>query len=453
MPNIKQQKKRVRTAAEERLENLRYRSTIKTLTKRLADGGRGRRRRERRDRAQEPRAADRPRRRPRRAAPERRRAQEVAGRALAAGSPSLPTALDASLAALRREQRVISTSARSSSSSFASREPPFSAWSSSASRTSAPSSSAGREVPHLSRRASAPGTASARASLRRPPRQALLVEPMGGARMPRRGSSGCRRAAGSCARPGRPSGRASARRHAAPRRRRGAPHASVRVHGGDSARGATSASTSALRHLAAVRPGRELVDLARELVEIVADELGEQPARLGSAVVAVQLELLGDPAGDRPCLRRPRAGPRRAAATAFASGASFFSSPATSASVVPGAGDFEIVGDRLRVGRLPASRRLRRPRAACPRRTGPSRCTRRPRRHRSSSAAVVQLDRVGVEAAAQPRDRAVDLRPVAAGDQVGGLSSSAIQRSIRGRCGSSVATRSGDVLRAGRAVC
>jgi small subunit ribosomal protein S20 len=36
MPNIKQQKKRVRTAAEQRLANLRYRSTIKTLTKRLA---------------------------------------------------------------------------------------------------------------------------------------------------------------------------------------------------------------------------------------------------------------------------------------------------------------------------------------------------------------------------------------------------------------------------------
>jgi small subunit ribosomal protein S20 len=36
MANIKQQKKRVRTAAEARLENLRYRSTIKTLTKRLA---------------------------------------------------------------------------------------------------------------------------------------------------------------------------------------------------------------------------------------------------------------------------------------------------------------------------------------------------------------------------------------------------------------------------------
>ena len=36
MPNIKQQKKRVRIAGAERLENLRYRSTIKTLTKRLS---------------------------------------------------------------------------------------------------------------------------------------------------------------------------------------------------------------------------------------------------------------------------------------------------------------------------------------------------------------------------------------------------------------------------------
>jgi small subunit ribosomal protein S20 len=37
MANIKQQKKRIRVAADERLENLRYRSTIKTLTKRLAN--------------------------------------------------------------------------------------------------------------------------------------------------------------------------------------------------------------------------------------------------------------------------------------------------------------------------------------------------------------------------------------------------------------------------------
>ena len=35
MPKIRQQKKRVRTAAKQRLENLHYRSTAKTLAKRL----------------------------------------------------------------------------------------------------------------------------------------------------------------------------------------------------------------------------------------------------------------------------------------------------------------------------------------------------------------------------------------------------------------------------------
>jgi small subunit ribosomal protein S20 len=35
MANIKQQKKRVRIAERQRDENLRYRSTVKTLTKRL----------------------------------------------------------------------------------------------------------------------------------------------------------------------------------------------------------------------------------------------------------------------------------------------------------------------------------------------------------------------------------------------------------------------------------
>jgi small subunit ribosomal protein S20 len=37
MPNIRQQEKRVRTAARQRLENLRYRSTVKTLTRRLEE--------------------------------------------------------------------------------------------------------------------------------------------------------------------------------------------------------------------------------------------------------------------------------------------------------------------------------------------------------------------------------------------------------------------------------
>jgi small subunit ribosomal protein S20 len=35
MANIKQQRKRVRIQERQRLENLRYRSTVKTLTKRL----------------------------------------------------------------------------------------------------------------------------------------------------------------------------------------------------------------------------------------------------------------------------------------------------------------------------------------------------------------------------------------------------------------------------------
>jgi small subunit ribosomal protein S20 len=42
MPNIRQQEKRVRQAARQRVENLRWRSTAKTLMRRLeaaADGG------------------------------------------------------------------------------------------------------------------------------------------------------------------------------------------------------------------------------------------------------------------------------------------------------------------------------------------------------------------------------------------------------------------------------
>ena len=37
MPNIRQQKKRVRSAGRERAENLRYRSTVRTLGRRLRD--------------------------------------------------------------------------------------------------------------------------------------------------------------------------------------------------------------------------------------------------------------------------------------------------------------------------------------------------------------------------------------------------------------------------------
>ena len=50
MPNINQQKKRVRSAARQRLENLRYRSTVKTLAKRFPSeyAGTGYRRRSKR---------------------------------------------------------------------------------------------------------------------------------------------------------------------------------------------------------------------------------------------------------------------------------------------------------------------------------------------------------------------------------------------------------------------
>ena len=41
MANIKQQKKRVRIADRQRDENLRYRSTVKTLTKRLETAAAG----------------------------------------------------------------------------------------------------------------------------------------------------------------------------------------------------------------------------------------------------------------------------------------------------------------------------------------------------------------------------------------------------------------------------
>ena len=37
MPNIRQQKKRVRQASRQRIENLRWRSTAKTLMRRLRD--------------------------------------------------------------------------------------------------------------------------------------------------------------------------------------------------------------------------------------------------------------------------------------------------------------------------------------------------------------------------------------------------------------------------------
>ena len=196
MPNIKQQKKRVRTAADQRLENLRYRSTIKTLTKRLVDG--------RREGDAEPieaehkalvklidravargalhrnaggaqEVAGRPRGR-RRA---RRRRRELLRRAR--GSRSRRRSRRAPRATARGAQRARSVDQRALELELAaSREPPFSAWSSSASRTVASRSSSLAEVPRLReellRRERVHPRAAAAASRGR---QALLLEPPG----------------------------------------------------------------------------------------------------------------------------------------------------------------------------------------------------------------------------------------------------------------------------------
>jgi len=74
MANIKQQKKRVGIQERQRTENLRYRSTIKTLTKRLEAAVAERR-------APRARADDRSRLGARRAPPQYRGSQEVARRA------------------------------------------------------------------------------------------------------------------------------------------------------------------------------------------------------------------------------------------------------------------------------------------------------------------------------------------------------------------------------------
>ena len=110
MANIKQQKKRIRIAADERLENLRYRSTIKTLTKRLGaaveDGDAEAVATEHRN----ARPVDRQGGLARRAAPEHRRPQEVAGRAAAspqaAPAPEPTAAGSKAAAAPKRKSRA-----------------------------------------------------------------------------------------------------------------------------------------------------------------------------------------------------------------------------------------------------------------------------------------------------------------------------------------------------------
>jgi len=81
MPNIQQQKKRVRTAAKQRLENLRYQSTAKTLAKRLQAAVQAGDEQQVQAEHRDARPLARPRRGPGRSAPEHCGAPQGAGRA------------------------------------------------------------------------------------------------------------------------------------------------------------------------------------------------------------------------------------------------------------------------------------------------------------------------------------------------------------------------------------
>ena len=73
------------------------------------------------------------------------------------------------------------------------------------------------------------------------------------------------------------------------------PHASVSEKIGVSALPTASSSTSCDGDLVAAGPRCELLDLARELVEVVADDLDERAARLLVRLRAEPAELLADP--------------------------------------------------------------------------------------------------------------------------------------------------------------
>ena len=194
-----------------------------------------------------------------------------------------------------------------------------------------------------------------------------------------------------------------------------------------SAVAATSSSTS---RSPTGSPAAQVAILSISLAsarEVVADELHERGAGVGLGLDARLPEALGD-----PCCR-PRLATSytsRPVAHAFASGASFFTSRPTSASTVSGAGAAEVGDDRLDVGGLPAVAELALG-------VGPAvdvvdddetpvteQAARIAERDDVGARRLERgdaLDRLGHEMRAQPCDGRLDLRAVAAGDQVGGL--------------------------------
>ena len=186
----------------------------------------------------------------------------------------------------------------------------------------------------------------------------------------------------------------------------------------------------------AVGPDRELLDLGRELVHVVADELEQRAARLRIRLRVLQAELLRHPLGERalrhvvgqdvPHLRdrlaergvrlhlgrderEHRLGRRRRrySVTAFRSAA--FQPPVSR----PSAFGVPSTSSTTTSRPPPKSPRALQARPPPPR----------------SSRAPKELDRLVVEARAEAAERPRDLRPVAAGDEVG-----ARELGHRGRC-------------------
>ena len=89
----------------------------------------------------------------------------------------------------------------------------------------------------------------------------------------------------------------------------------------------------------AVRPRRELLDLGREIADVVPDRLDERAARVAVGRRTEPRELLADPLRQL-LLARPRTcALRRPCATAFASAESFLTPSPTSTRTVSGAGE------------------------------------------------------------------------------------------------------------------
>ena len=146
----------------------------------------------------------------------------------------------------------------------------------------------------------------------------------------------------------------SAERSTAPTSR--LPHASVSEKIDVSARPAAICSTSRSVTVLAGRPRRELLDLGRELVEVVADDLDQRAARIGVGLRAARARTARRPTPAASASSRRRSAPGRPSRPPSRARESAFISSATSASTVLGRGRREVGDDLLHVGRLPLLR-------------------------------------------------------------------------------------------------